>query len=66
MDKSGLFDFEFQGKIYSLPPDNSLKTNVDGMNKLKVANRLMPYSGGETIRYKLKLSDYLISPISNL
>jgi adenine-specific DNA-methyltransferase len=36
------------------------------MNRLKKANRLMPYSGGKTIRYKLKLSDYPVSPISNL
>ena len=66
VNKSGLFDFEFEGKIYTPPLGNSWKTNEEGMKRLKAANRLMPYSGGKTIRYKLKLSDYPVSPISNL
>lgn len=66
INESGLFEIEFNGKKYSPPKGNSWKTSKDGMVNLINAGRLMPYETGDTLRYILKLSDYPVSPISNL
>ena len=63
---TGIYDYEFQDKIYSPPPGRSWKSPVHGMDRLAQAGRLEPYSGGKTIRYRLKLSDYPVSPIHNI
>jgi adenine-specific DNA-methyltransferase len=66
MNESGLFEFEFEGKQYRPPAGRSWKTNLEGMTKLAMANRLEPYESGKTIRYILKLNDYPVSPIHNM
>lgn len=66
INQSGLFEIEFRGKKYYPPPGNSWKTNKEGMKKLIESNRIEPYHGGQTLRYVLKLSDYPVSPLSNL
>ena len=66
INQSGLFEVEFRGKKYYPPPGNSWKTNLEGMNRLIKADRIEPYESGITIRYVLKLSDYPISPVTNL
>jgi adenine-specific DNA-methyltransferase len=63
---TGIYDFEFDGKTYSPPPGRSWKTPRDGMERLAQAGRLIPYSGGETLRYLLRYSDYPVSPLSNV
>jgi len=66
INESGLFEIEFNGKKYSPPKGNSWKTNKEGMGNLIKAGRIMPYDTGDTLRYLLRLSDYPVSPISNL
>jgi adenine-specific DNA-methyltransferase len=66
INASGLFDIEFQGRIYRPPNSSSWGTSKDGLNKLIIANRIEPYSSGNTIRYVLFLDDYNISPITSL
>ena len=63
---TGVYPFEFRKKIYNPPSGRSWKSPIHGMTRLKLANRIVPYSDGNTLRYILKLSDYAISPIHNI
>ena len=64
--ETGIFPFEFQGNIYNPPADRSWKSPVHGMRRLDYAARIEPYQGGATIRYRLFLDDYPVSPIHNV
>jgi len=66
VNKSGLFEIEFNGKKYFPPKGCSWKTNANGMENLINNNRLEPYEKGNTLRYVLKLSDYPVTPITDL
>jgi adenine-specific DNA-methyltransferase len=66
INQSGLFKFEFQGQQYYPPTGRSWKTNVDGLRRLGISNRVEPYAGGETLRYVLRFEDYPVSPLNNL
>lgn len=50
INSTGLFPFEFQGKVYRPPATNSWFTNPAGMDRLAQANRIEPYTDGETLR----------------
>ena len=63
---TGIYEFEYQGKKYRPPAGRSWKTPIEGMQRLSVAGRLIPYADGETLRYLLKFSDYPVSPLSNM
>lgn len=63
---TGIFPFEFKGKIYNPPAGRSWKTHYDGMCRLAHNNRLFPYETGDTLRYIMKLSDYPVSPLHNV
>lgn len=63
---TGLYEFEYENKVYSPPVGRSWKTPIRGMERLAISNRLEPYSDGKTIRYVLKLDDYPVSPIHNM
>jgi adenine-specific DNA-methyltransferase len=63
---TGIYEFDFQGKSYNPPPGRSWKTPIHAMTRLASAERIEPYSSGETIRYLLRLSDYPVSPIHNI
>lgn len=63
---TGIFPFEYAGKIYNPPAGRSWKTHYDGMCRLADSNRLYPYDTGDTLRYKMKLSDYPVSPLHNI
>jgi adenine-specific DNA-methyltransferase len=64
--ETGIYEFEFQGKKYQPPAGRSWKSPIEGMRRLVAANRIFPYSGGNTLRYVLKHSDYPVSPIHNV
>jgi adenine-specific DNA-methyltransferase len=66
VNSGGLFEFEFRGKRYRPPAGNSWFTNPEGMEKLKQANRIEPYSDGDTLRYVLKLTDAPYSVLTNM
>ena len=63
---TGIFTFEFNGRRYDPPPGRSWKSPIHGMKRLGYADRIEPYQGGMTIRYRLFLDDYPVSPIHNI
>ncbi len=63
---TGVFDFEFDGRVYHLPPGKSWPSPREGMARLALANRLVPYKGGETLRYLLRFSDYPVTVFNNV
>jgi adenine-specific DNA-methyltransferase len=63
---TGIYDFEFDGTTYRLPPGKCWKTPIEGMQRLAKAKRLQPYASGSTLRYILKFSDYPVSPLDNV
>ena len=60
------FEVTFKGKKYKPANNRSWKFDADGFKKLVAANRIVPYSSGDTIRYLYKLSDYPVSPMHSL
>jgi len=60
---SCVFDFEFEGTVYEPGRSRSWKTNVEGMQKLKSANRLM--APGKTLQYVNYYYDFPISSLTN-
>jgi adenine-specific DNA-methyltransferase len=58
------FEFDFEGVTWSPPKSNSWKTDLEGMLKLRRANRLHP--SGSTLRYILRHDDYPVGRITNL
>ena len=63
---TGIYDFEYDGVTFKLPPGKCWKTPIEGMRRLETARRLQPYAGGSTLRYVLKHSDYPVTPIQNV
>ncbi len=63
-NESARFSFRYQGKSYPPPGNNSWLTNEEGMTKLAKAGRLMPM--GSSLERIYYLSDYQVSPITNL
>lgn len=63
---TGIFPFEFEGTTYELPPGKCWRTPIDGMRRLTKAQRLQPYTSGETLRYILKYADYPVSPLNTV
>jgi adenine-specific DNA-methyltransferase len=57
------FKVIFENKEYAPPFNGSWITNKEGLERLKKANRL--FVEGNTLTYKLKLSDYPLSKITN-
>lgn len=65
-DSKRVFPIEIEGRTYLPPKGKSWKTSFEGAERLKIDNRLIPYTDGKTLRYVLKLSDYPITPITAL
>jgi adenine-specific DNA-methyltransferase len=63
---TGIYDFEYDGKLYKLPSGKSWATPRDGMDRLALAGRLQPYDKGRSLRYLLKLSDYPVTVFNNV
>ena len=63
---TGVFTFQFQGRDYNPPTGRSWKSPRPGMRRLDFAGRIEPYRSGETIRYRLLLDDYPVSPVHNI
>jgi adenine-specific DNA-methyltransferase len=64
--ETGIYDFEFEGVVYKLPPGKCWKTPIEGIKRLAIAKRLQPYSSGSTLRYVLKHCDYPVTPLDNV
>ena len=63
---TGVFTFSFHGKNYDPPSGRSWKSPQVGMRRLDMAGRIEPYRSGDTIRYRLFLDDYAVSPLHNV
>ena len=63
---TGVFTFAFHGRNYDPPPGRSWKSPQVGMRRLDMAGRIEPYRSGDTIRYRLFLDDYAVSPFHNV
>lgn len=63
---TGIYDFQFDGAKYSPPKGRSWKSPPDGMMRISRANRIEQYSKGSTLRYRLFLNDYPVSPHHNI
>ena len=66
LNKSGVFPLDIFGKHYYPPNGKSWKTNEVGMKRVAKAERILPYTGGQTIRYLLKQNDYPVSTVAAL
>lgn len=63
---TGIYDYEYEGKTYVLPPGKSWPSPRSGMDRLALAGRLQPYSKGDTLQYVLRLSDYPVTVFNNV
>ncbi len=57
-------EFEFEGKIYKPSSGSHWKTDIDGMNQLAKAGRII--SSGKSLSYKRYIEDFPVTPIVNL
>jgi adenine-specific DNA-methyltransferase len=62
--ESCVFQFEFAGQKFFPSGGKSWKTNIQGMRKLLIANRL--FFPGDSLRYKLYFEDYPVQEISHM
>lgn len=62
--ESCVFDFTWRGKTYSPTAGKSWKTNLEGMKRLQLADRL--YATKNALRYKLYLQDYPVKALTNV
>ena len=58
------FVVDLYGKKFSPAIGKSWKTDEDGMERLRCSKRLVYYEDGSRLRYLLRHSDYLTTPIS--
>ena len=63
---TGIYDYEYGGRTFKLPPGKSWPSPRVGMDRLALAGRLIPYRKGETLRYLLRLSDYPMTVYNNV
>jgi len=63
---TGIYDFEYEGESFSPPPGRSWKSPPKGMQRLAKCGRIEKYASGETLRYRLFLDDYPVSPRHNI
>lgn len=62
--RTQVFDFLINGKRFCPPLNNSWKTSFSGMNRLKMADRILPKK--TSLRYKSLMSDFGYSPQTNI
>ena len=63
---TGVYTFNFRGRNFDPPAGRSWKSPIQGMRRLDYADRIEPYQSGGTIRYRLFLDDYRVSPLHNV
>ena len=61
---SCIFDYKYQGKNYSPGGQRSWKTNISGMKKLTISNRL--HTTPKSLQYVRYLDDFPAYPITNI
>jgi len=66
LNKSGLFEFNFEGRLYRPPSGSSWNTSLDGLTRLRITRRVEPYQKGNTLNSVIFLDDYPVMPLNNL
>ena len=61
---TGSEPFEFQGRLFHLPPNSHWKTTAEGMQRLVAAHRIE--ASTNSIRYVRFLDDFPVKPITNV
>jgi adenine-specific DNA-methyltransferase len=59
-----IFDFEYEGTLYSPSSGKSWKTNYEGMKNLIINRRLI--ASGKTLRYLMYYDDYPVSTLTEV
>lgn len=62
--ESCVFPFDFNGRQMNPSGDRSWKTNMEGMRRLYMANRL--FAPSNSLRYKFCLEDYSVQELSHM
>lgn len=60
---SCIYEYEFKGDVFRLPPGRQWKTTKPGMDRLAQAGRLI--KSGKSLRYKRYVDDFPVSPITD-
>jgi len=63
VNESGFYDIEVEGDLYRYPKGKGWKTPEESMKKLIALKRVVPWEKGKTLGYKIKLSDFRVTPI---
>lgn len=66
VNDSGFYDVEIEKEIYHFPKGKGWKTPKDSMERLIKMKRVIPWQKGKTLGYKIKLSDYPVTPIDTV
>lgn len=66
VNQSGFYNKEVYGETYEYPKGKGWKTPEKSMDILIKANRVIPWQIGKTLGYKIKLSDYPVTPIDTV
>ncbi len=61
---TGSGPFEFEGKVFNLPPNSHWKTNTEGMKRLAWAHRIE--ASTNSIRFVRFLDDFPVQPLTNV
>jgi adenine-specific DNA-methyltransferase len=61
---TGSGPFEFEGRVYNLPPNSHWKTSAEGMKRLACANRIE--ASTNSIRFVRFFDDFPVQPITNV
>jgi adenine-specific DNA-methyltransferase len=60
---SCIYEYEFKGAVFCLPPGRQWKTTQKGMRQLERSGRLL--KSGKSIRYKRYVDDFPASPVTD-
>src|SRR5690606_6417174 len=63
---TGIYTFGLRGTSYDPPKGRPWKSPITGLTRLAMADRIEPYVDGQTLRYRLLLRDYAVSPLHNI
>jgi adenine-specific DNA-methyltransferase len=64
LTSTGSEPFEFEGRIYNLPPNSHWKTTAEGMKRLVWARRIE--ASTNSIRFVRFIDDFPVEPITNI
>lgn len=61
---TGQFDFKFDDRIYTPPPQSMWKTTVEGMERLRAAKRIV--KAKNSLRFVRYINDFPVTPLTSI